>query len=159
MSELTGQSIIAAHEALFSGDMDKIRQVWAEDARFQVASHHTKSGWHYGLGAILDMVQWFQSVTDNYEMKSFATLINNESGWTVDASHTHGVRPGADPDSTSPYDVLNVDVIYMMRWENGKVVECRVALPGDDANNLVMFTSPVTGADQAKARGELPHPK
>jgi uncharacterized protein len=124
-----------------------------------VASHHARSGWHYGLDAILEMVQWFQkTVGDSYRMDTFATLINNDSGWTVDASHTYGLRPGADPNSNSPYDVLKVDVIYMMRWENDKIVECRVALPGDDANNLVMFTSPVESADELKARGELSHP-
>jgi uncharacterized protein len=158
--QLTGKSITAAHEALFSGDMEKIRNIWAEDVRFQVASHHPRSGWFYGIDAVLEMVQWFMGITgSSYKMESFATLVNAETGWTVDASHTYAIREGADPNSLSPYEVLRVDVLYMMRWENGKVVECRVALPGDDANNLVLFLSPVNGDDQLKARGEVPHPK
>src|SRR6266508_2320365 len=48
-TEVTPELVGKAYEALMSGDMEQIRNYWAEDMVWLVPCHNPLSGWYHGI--------------------------------------------------------------------------------------------------------------
>jgi hypothetical protein len=69
-------------------------------------------------------------------------LVDGE--YSVDLNHTTARRGHARPESTSPYDVLDIRGLHALRWRDGKVVEGRGAIFGDGVTNFNSWWSPLS---------------
>ena len=64
-AEVKPKYVLAAYGALASGDMDKIKEYWAEDMVWQVPGHNRLSGWYYGLDEFLAFMGEVGRLSDN----------------------------------------------------------------------------------------------
>ncbi|MFJ2189023.1 hypothetical protein ACIOJE_13880 [Kitasatospora sp. NPDC087861] len=146
MAEITPELVAAAYEAVTCGDREKTALYWSEDLRFFAPGSHAGSGWRVGLDDFLSYVQdMLKASGGSWTMQPVTLLINNEDGYSVDANKIHAVREGAPEGSTSPFDVLDISGVQMLKWENGKVVEGYGGIFGDGGTNYTQWWSPVDG--------------
>ncbi|MFE2336740.1 nuclear transport factor 2 family protein [Streptomyces coelicoflavus] len=146
MTEITPALVAAAYEAVTVGDREKTAQYWSEDLRFLAPGSHAGSGWRVGLDSFLSYVQeMLKASGGTWSMEPITLLINNEDGYSIDANKIHAVREGAPEGSTSPFDVLDISGVQMLKWENGKVVEGFGGIFGDGGTNYTQWWSPVSG--------------
>ncbi|MGW3470000.1 nuclear transport factor 2 family protein [Saccharopolyspora sp. NPDC000995] len=146
MTEITPELVAVAYEAVTSGDRDKVAQYWSEDLRFLAPGSHAHAGWRVGIDDFLDYVQgMLEASGGSWSMEMISLLINNEDGYSIDANKIHAVRKGAPEGSTSPFDVLDISGVQMLKWENGKVVEGHGGIFGDGATNYTQWWSPLSG--------------
>lgn len=145
MTEITPELVAAAYEAVTCGDRDKTAQYWSEDLRFLAPGSHAEAGWRVGIDDFLSYVQGMLSISGgSWSMEPITLLINNEDGYSVDANRIHAVRKGAPEGSASPFDVLDISGVQMLRWENGKVVEGYGGIFGAGETNYTQWWSPLT---------------
>ncbi|HEU5354845.1 MAG TPA: nuclear transport factor 2 family protein [Actinocrinis sp.] len=151
MSVLTEERVRAAYAALGSGDRAQIAQYWAEDMRFLTPGNHPFAGWHNGLDAFVDfMGKVGEASAGSFDIDIAVVLVNDE--YSVDLNHTTARRSHAKPESTSPYDVLDINGLHALRWRDGKVVEGRGAIFGDGMTGFNQWWSPL---DENGERTEL----
>ncbi|MER6531767.1 nuclear transport factor 2 family protein [Streptomyces sp. NPDC001508] len=147
MTEITPQLVAAAYEAVSSGDREKTALYWSEDLRFLAPGTHAHAGWRVGIDDFLAYVQgMLEASGESWNMTPITLLINNEDGYSIDVNSIHAVRHGAPEGSTSPFDVLDISGVQMLKWENGKVVEGYGGIFGAGATNYDQWWSPM-GAD------------
>src|SRR3954447_6831439 len=56
MSELTPERVVAAYDALMSGDPVRAAEYWDPQVRFLTPGNHQYSGWHEGLDAFMNFI-------------------------------------------------------------------------------------------------------
>jgi uncharacterized protein len=128
----TGERVEEAHRALASGRLDEIARYYHEDLRWLVPGGHELAGWYRGRDALLSLMARAGKLTGgSFAMQRRAVLIGD--GYSADLCRNTGTRADAPAGSVSPYDRLDMDVLHLLRWEDGRVVEGRDALFGDDA--------------------------
>jgi ketosteroid isomerase-like protein len=143
MTALTVQHVRAAYEALGSGDRDRIAEYWAEDMRFLTPGNHPYAGWHNGLDGFVAFMHTVDKASNGTFMIDIdVVLVDGE--YSVDLNHTTARRGHARPESTSPYDVLDIRGLHALRWRDGKVVEGRGAIFGDGVTNFNSWWSPLS---------------
>ena len=140
---VTPELVSAAYGALGSGDKEQIRKYWSDDLHWLVPGLHALAGWYIGLDAFLEFMRKTAELSNNSFRMDPITILTNEE-FSADVTHNRGHRANADAESTSPYDYLDISVIHLLRWKDGKVVEGRGAIFGDGTDRFNMFWSQLT---------------
>jgi len=140
MPSPTTELVEKAYQALATGDRKQIEQYWAEDMRWMVPGNHQLAGWWEGLDGFFDfMTQVGKLSGGSFVMTRSAILLAD--GWSADISYNLGTRTNAAEGSLSPYDRLEIDVVHVLRWRDGKVIEGRGAIFGDGTTQFNQFWS------------------
>ncbi|MEU6732095.1 nuclear transport factor 2 family protein [Streptomyces physcomitrii] len=151
MSDLTVEIVRSAFEALGSGDRDRMLEFWDENVRFEIPGNHVQSGWHEGLDAFLGFLGTVGELSGgSYKAENLTITVNPEDGYSVDVNTNWALRAGAPEDSTSPYHLLDVTAMHLLRWENGRIVEGRGVILGDGPSTSALWWSPI-GPDGRRA--------
>ncbi|MBK8026163.1 MAG: ester cyclase [Chloroflexi bacterium] len=142
MPHVTAELVKLAYDALASGDKAEIDKYWDNNMRWLVPGHNPLSGWHYGLDAFLAFMGQVGALSNgSFKMTGVTVLVNDE--WSADVTHNLGFRSGHEGTGQVPYTKLDIDVIHLLRWRNGRVIEGRGAIFGDGTNEYDLFWSPV----------------
>ena len=138
--KVTPERVGKAYAALGSGDMTQIRQYWADDMHWLVPGLHALAGWYKGLDAFVGFMNKTAELSENsFQMTPITILTNDE--YSADVTHNHGHRAGMQDGDTSPYMNLDISVIHLLRWRDGKVIEGRGAIFGDGTTRFNEFWS------------------
>lgn len=131
---LTEDRVRQAYDALASGDRNSIEEYWAEDMTWFVPGHNQLSGWKKGLDEFLAFMDKVGKLSDNsFQMAWDRILITGDS--SADIRNNTGYRAG-DQNRR-----LNIDVVHILRWREGKVIEGRGAIFGDGTAQYDEFWS------------------
>jgi ketosteroid isomerase-like protein len=147
----TPEHVSKAYQALASGDKAQIDQYWAEDMNWLVPGHNPLSGWYHGRDAFIGFMQRVGRLSDNsFVMKPIAVMTSDE--YSADVTNNLGYRSGDQNTGTQPYQKLDIDVVHVLRWRDGKVIEGKGAIFGDGTTQYDQFWGPLkTGAERANA--------
>jgi hypothetical protein len=138
--EVTAEQVELAYQALATGDRSQIEQYWAEDMRWMVPGNHQLAGWWEGLDGFFDfMTQVGKLSGGSFVMTRSAILIGGDQ--SADISHNDGSLVESDGDAADLYGHLSIDVVHVLRWRDGKVVEGRGAIFGDGTTQFNQFWS------------------
>lgn len=144
MAHVTAELVGLAYDALASGNRAEIEKYWDLNMRWLVPGHNPVSGWYYGLDGFLGFMGQVGNLSNNsFVMTRSVLLVNDE--YSADVTNNLAFRAGSEGTGTIPYSKLDIDVIHLLRWRNGKVIEGRGAIFGDGTNEYDMFWSPVAG--------------
>lgn len=139
-TKVTADLVRAAYAALGSGDEAQVDQYWDKDMHWLVPGLHALAGWYKGRDAFLGFMQKCGELSGgSFVMEQITILTNDE--WSADVTHNRGRRAGAPEGDTSPYTTLDIHVIHLLRWRDGKVVEGRGAIFGDGTTRFNEFWS------------------
>jgi ketosteroid isomerase-like protein len=142
MAQVTQELVGKAYTALASGDMAQIEQYWAEDMNWLVPGHNPLSGWYHGRDAFLGFMGQVGALSANsFNMTAIAVMVGED--YSADVTHNVGYRAGKNGTGQEPYDKLSIDVVHVLRWRDGKVIEGKGAIFGDGTNNYDLFWSPL----------------
>jgi hypothetical protein len=72
-------------------------------------------------------------------MDSIAVMTGDD--YSADVTHNLGYRAGANDKGEAPYQKLDIDVVHVLHWRDGKVVEGRGAIFGDGTTRYDQFWS------------------
>lgn len=145
MAEVTKEMVAGAYRALSTGLRDEIAKHYDEGVRWLVPGNHPLAGWYEGLDAFLDLMARAGKLTGgSFAMARLAILTGEDC--SADLCRNTGTRQGAAEGSASTYDRLDAYVVHFMRWRDGRIVEGRDGLFGDDATAFSQFWSPVDGS-------------
>lgn len=137
--ELVGQ----AYEALASGDRQRCTEYWAEDMVWLVPGHNPLSGRYEGLDAFLGfMARVGRYSANSFHMDAIAVMTSDE--YSADVTHNVGYRAGFEQVGEAPYTKLDITVVHVLRWRDGKVIEGRAGIFGDGTNQYDQFWAPLT---------------
>lgn len=138
MPHVTQELVGKAYAALASGDMEQIAQYWAEDMRWLVPGHNPLSGLYVGRDAFLGFMGQVGALSNNsFNMQSIAVMVSDE--YSADVTYNEGYRAGHEGTGTVPFTKLAIDVVHVLRWRDGKVIEGRGAIFGDGTTEYDQF--------------------
>lgn len=121
---LTEERVRQAYEVLASGDRQRIEEYWDRDMTWLVPGHNQISGMKRGLDDFLSFMDKVGYLTDNsFQMSWEGVLITGDT--SADIRHNTGHRAGDENRQ------LAIDVVHVLRWREGKVIEGRGAIFGD----------------------------
>jgi ketosteroid isomerase-like protein len=140
---ITPQQVSDAYGALATGDRKKILKHWSEDLHWLVPGLHALAGWYVGLDAFLAFMAKTAELSGNSFRMDPITILTNEE-YSADVTHNKGRRKGVSEDADSPYETLDISVIHLLKWRDGKVIEGRGAIFGDGTDRFNMFWSQLT---------------
>jgi ketosteroid isomerase-like protein len=142
MPNVTPELVSKAYTALASGDMEQIKEYWAEDMNWLVPGHNQLSGWYHGRDAFLAFMGNVGKLSGNsFRMDPIAVMTSDE--YSADVTHNVGYRAGSQGTGTVPYLELDINVVHVLRWRNGQVIEGRGAIFGDGTTQYDQFWSPL----------------
>jgi len=142
MPHVTSELVGKAYEALASGDRAEIEKYWDLNMKWMTPGHNPLSGWHHGLDAFLGFMGQVGALSNrSFSMTPITLMVSDE--WSADVTHNLGYRAGTEGTGTVPYSKLDVDVIHLLRWREGKIIEGRGAIFGDGTNEYDLFWSPI----------------
>lgn len=142
--QVTVEQVQAAYRAIATGDRAQIVRHYHEDLRWLVPGNHRLAGWYEGLDAFLAMMEEAgKSSGGSFEMQLLNVMTGQ--GCSADVCRNTARRAGTPSDSGSAYDRLDVTVFHFLRWRDGRVVEGRDGMFGDDATAFNQFWSPLDG--------------
>ena len=140
MAQVTREQVQKAYEALATGDKEKCRQYWADDMRWLAPGHNQVSGWYEGLDGFLSFMARVGALSANsFRMESIAVMTGDD--YSADVTHNLGYRAGAANTGEAPYRKLDIDVVHVLHWRDGKVIEGRGAIFGDGTIRYDQFWS------------------
>jgi ketosteroid isomerase-like protein len=140
MANVTPELVRKAYAALASGDMDQIKQYWAEDMNWLVPGHNQLSGWYHGRDGFLAFMGNVGRLSANsFHMDSIVTITSDD--YSADVTRNVGYRAKDDDKSDIPYKKLDIDVVHVLHWRNSQVIEGRGAIFGDGAAQYDQFWS------------------
>lgn len=138
---LTTQRVSDAYAALASGDMARIDQYWAPDMNWLVPGHNPLSGWLHGRDAFLNFMATVGKLSNNsFNMEGIAVMVGGD--YSADVTHNVGYRAGYEGTGTKPYTKLDINVVHVLRWRDGRVIEGRGAIFGDGTTEYDQFWAP-----------------
>jgi uncharacterized protein len=133
---LTPEHVKKAYAALASGDVNQIKEYWAEDMVWQVPGHNRLSGWYGSRAEFLAFMGEVGNLSDHsFHMDPMAGEVLVTGDYSADLTRNRGHRAG-QPDKT-----MDIQVVHVLRWRDGKVVEGRGAIFGDGATEYDQFWS------------------
>jgi|SRR5918996_5137072 ketosteroid isomerase-like protein len=136
MANVTLELVRKAYDALASGDKVRILEYWADDMVWLVPGHNQLSGWKHGLDEFLAFMRTVGELSGNsFRMDSIAVITTGE--YSADVTHNAGYRAGDESKK------LDIDVVHVLRWRDGKVIEGRGAIFGNGTTQYDQFWSPV----------------
>ncbi|MDB5064349.1 MAG: hypothetical protein JWM18_783 [Chloroflexi bacterium] len=144
--KLTPQLLADAYQALASGDRQKCSPYWDENMVWTVPGHSQISGVYRGLDEFLQFMARVGELSgDSFRMEPIALMLSDE--YSADVTHNVGQR------ATSSRR-LDIDVVHVLRWRDGKVIEGRGAIFGDGTTQYDQFWSrPETTLQRAEVAG------
>ena len=83
-------------------------------------------------------------------MESIAVMMGDE--YSADVTHNLGYRAGDEGTGEVPYTKLDIDVVHVLKWRDGKVIEGKGAIYGDGTTEYDQFWSPRDGRDGERSR-------
>jgi ketosteroid isomerase-like protein len=129
---VTPELVRRAYDALLSGDEEAIARYWAAELRWLVPGHNQLSGWKDGREAFLDFMRRVAALSDgSFNMEWIDICVSGSR--SADITHNTGSRPGGRH--------LDIDVVHVLEWRDGKVVEARAAIFGDGTQQYDGFWS------------------
>jgi ketosteroid isomerase-like protein len=139
MALVTTQQVEQAYETLASADKQRIQQYWADDMRWLAPGHNLLSGWKNTLDEFLNFMATVARLSGHsFHMDRTVTLTGDD--YSIDVNHNVGYRAGhTNNDAAVPYTKLDIDVIHLLRWRDGKVIEGRGAIFGDGTTQYDQF--------------------
>jgi len=141
MPHVTPELVGQAYTALASGNMEEINKFWAEDMNWLVPGHNPLSGWYHGRAAFLGFMARVADLSHNsFNMEPIALMTSDE--YSADVTHNLGYKEGAEGSGQEPYEKLDIDVVHVLRWRDGKVIEGRGAIFGDGSTRYDQFWAP-----------------
>jgi len=140
MAAVTRDLVESAYQALATGDRTEVAKYWAEDMRWCVPGNHQLAGWWEGLDGFFSFMEQVGKLSGgSFVMVRSAILLSEDQ--SADVSYNVGDRVGAAAGSRSLYDHLEIDVVHLLRWRDGKVVEGRGAIFADGTTQFNQFWS------------------
>jgi ketosteroid isomerase-like protein len=139
--KVSPEMISAAYEALASGDMSRIKEYWDADIAWLIPGSNPLAGWHRGLNAFIDYMRQVGKLTNNnLKTQSMALMVGD--GYSATMSKVVGYRAGYNEGNAQKPDTkLEVDLVQILRWRNGKIVEGRSAVFGEGSAEYDRFWS------------------
>jgi ketosteroid isomerase-like protein len=135
-ASITPEHVGEAYAALASGDMNRIKQYWAEDMVWQVPGHNELSGWYYSRDEFLAFMGKVGDLSDHsFRMDQVAGRVLVTGDYSVDLTRNRGHRKGEE-DKT-----MDIEVAHVLRWKDGKVIAGKGAIFGDGATEYDQFWS------------------
>ena len=130
--ELVGQ----AYAALASMKKDEIAKYWDEKMVWQVPGRNTLSGWYHSRDEFLGFMGRVGEMSGgSFKMTPITVCINDE--YSADITRNEGNRVG-EPDKK-----LDIEVVHVLRWRDGKVIAGRGGIFGDGTSEYDHFWSPL----------------
>jgi len=140
MADVTADLVNAAYDALATGDRNEVAKYWAEDMRWCVPGNHQLAGWWEGLDGFFSFMEQVGKLSGgSFVMTRSAICVNEE--YSADVSHNVGSRVTARVGDSSLYDHLDINVVHVLRWRDGKVIEGRGAIFADGTTQFNQFWS------------------
>ena len=142
MADLTPDRVTSAYKALATGDRNLIAEFWAEEMVWQVPGHNHLSGWYHSLDEFLGFMGQVGALSGgSFHMDTVSTLVEGE--WSADITRNRGKRADSEK-------ALDIEVVHVLRWKDGKVIAGRGAIFGDGTTEYDQFWSraPVVGDTQ-----------
>jgi len=142
MADITTDRVKSAYKALATGDRNLIAEFWAEEMVWQVPGHNHLSGWYHGLDEFLGFMGQVGALSGgSFNMETISVIV--EADWSADITRNQGKR--ADSEKK-----LDIEVVHVLRWTDGKVVAGKGAIFGDGTTEYDQFWSraPVVGDTQ-----------
>jgi ketosteroid isomerase-like protein len=139
MTDITADRVKSAYKALATGDRNIVAELWAEDMVWQVPGHNHLSGWYHGLDEFLGFMGAVGALSaGSFKMETISVIV--EADWSADITRNTGKRS----DSAK---ALDIEVVHVLRWTDGKVVAGKGAIFGDGVTEYDQFWSraPVVG--------------
>jgi len=131
--ELVGQ----AYAALGTMDPAQVNKYWDEGVHWLVPGHNQLSGWYNGRDQFVGFMKKVGELSGgSFRMEPIAVMVG--PNYSSDVTHNIGTRA---EDKTK---ILDINVVHVLHWRNGKVVEGRGAIFGDGTEKYDEFWSPVT---------------
>jgi steroid delta-isomerase-like uncharacterized protein len=135
-ASITPEHVQEAYAALSSGNMDRIRQFWAEDMVWQEPGHNELSGWYYSRDEFLAFMARVAELSEHsFRMDMIAGKVLVAGDYSVDLTQNRGYRKDVSNKT------LNIEMVHVLRWREGKVVEGKGAIFGDGATEYDQFWS------------------
>ena len=154
MAEVTPDQVENAYRALHSGDRAEIARHYDEDVSWLVPGSHELAGWYHGLDAFLDMMTMARKLTGGtFTMEPLSVMTGEDCSADVCRNRCH--RAGSATDSASPYDDYDGLVFHFAKWRDGRIVEGRDGLFGDDATAFNQFWTPMSANGQRYLPGAM----
>lgn len=142
-SQVTPELVRGAYDALMTGDIDRISEYWAEDMIWLVPGHNVVSGLYHGRDAFVAFMGQVGALSGNSFNMTRTTPICIGEDYSADITRNVGYRTGYDESTAEkPYTKLDIDVVHVLRWRDGKVIEGRGAIFGDSTTEYDQFWSP-----------------
>jgi ketosteroid isomerase-like protein len=133
---VTQEMVANAYAALMTGDLEKIKEHWAEDMTWYVPGHNILSGWKNNLQEFYAFMGQVGQLSENsFHMDNVTTCTNEE--YSVDVTRNRGNRAG------QPDKKLDIIAVHVLKWKDGKVIEGRGAIQGDGTTEYDQFWSPI----------------
>ena len=142
MADITADRVKSVYKALATGDRNLIASFWAEEMVWQVPGHNHLSGWYHGLDEFLGFMGQVGALSGgSFNMETISVIV--EADWSADITRNQGKR--ADSEKK-----LDIEVVHVLRWTDGKVVAGKGAIFGDGTTEYDQFWSraPVVGDTQ-----------
>lgn len=142
MSDITADRVKSAYKALATGDRNLIAEFWAAEMVWQVPGHNHLSGWYHGLDEFLGFMGQVGALSGgSFKMDTVSVLV--EGDWSADITRNRGTRSDSEK-------ALDIEVVHVLRWTDGKVVAGKGAIFGDGTTEYDQFWSraPVVGDTQ-----------
>ncbi len=137
--EVTPELVGKAYAALGSMDMGQIRQYWDEGMHWLVPGHNQLSGWYNGRDQFLDFMKKVGELSGgSFKMEPISIMTGPD--YSADVTHNLGHRAEDDK------KILDINVVHVLHWRNGRVVEGRGAIFGDGTEKYDEFWAPVTAS-------------
>ena len=153
MSELTVERVGEAFAALGSGDREKMLQYWDENVRFEIPGNHAHAGWYEGIDSFLGFLKTVGELSGgSYLAENITVMVNSEQGYSVDVNRNYARRAGAPEDAVSPYLMMDVTALHLLRWVDGRIVEGRGVILGDGPATTALWWSPLN-PDGSRSEG------
>lgn len=133
---VTPEHVLEAYGALASGDVDRIREFWAEEMVWQVPGHNPLSGWYFGLDEFLAFMGKVGELSDySFKMDPIAGRVLVTGEYSADLTRNRGHRAG------HPNKTMDIEVVHVLRWRDGKVIAGKGAIFGDGSTEYDQFWS------------------
>lgn len=131
---LTEERVIAAYDALDSGDRAVIERYWDSDMVWLTPGESEVSGRHVGLTGFLDFMRVMGEVTGmTMRMERLGLFVDGDTA--VVLAHNAADRAG------DPTRRLDIDEVHVLNWRNGKIVEGKAALFGTGTSEFGQFVA------------------
>ena len=133
---ITPEHVKEAYAALSSGDIERIKQFWAEEMVWQVPGHNRLSGWYFGRDEFLAFMGNVGQLSGNsFHMENIAGQVIVTGEYSADITRNQGNR------ANQTEKMMDIEVVHVLRWKDGKVIAGKGAIFGDGATEYDQFWS------------------